>query len=347
MFQGTSACSLIVIINQNYRGVQTMVQTWLRRQVLAGGILSSLTLPLISLAKPNKTRKAMSETATYDTNGISLNALAKNWPDKHPQPKLIVDIAMLIAPWPWGLLSYFYITGERFNDYIIDNSADLHEDFGIFMTIANGTQYALWYHEGSVPGAEPVVRIDDEGQHNVLAPTLHAFFTQWASGKGIGMLEPFDYEATPELLAQRHAKGKEILALIAAAPQPGTPAPASNFYNYIEKYGEAARAANAANPIFQAIAKLLDAHIPRGKEPWQAEVYTLTATGNNIKVETRLLEPDYKSTAPLPEREALIPLLQQARAERAQGKTASLGPWTSAVLRLYPDGLVQISASWE
>ena len=284
---------------------------------------------------------------TYDSNGIDLVALAKNWPDKHPQPKLIVDIALLIAPWPWGLLSHFFISGARFNDYVVDNGADLHGDFGIFMKIANGSEYALWYHHGCVPGAEPVVNIDDEGQYSVLAPTLHAFFTMWASGKGVGMLEPFDYDATPELLAERHAKGKEILALIEASPRPPAHAPTPDFYDYIEEYGKAARAANAANPTLQAIAKLLDAHIPRGKEDWQAEVYTLTAKGDEITVETRLLEPDYKVDKPLPERGALIPLLKQARAERAQGKTATLGPWTSAVMRLYPNGAVQIGASWD
>jgi hypothetical protein len=309
--------------------------------------LSLLPLPRIAFAKQEYKAMAHVENPTYQSHGIDLNALSQNWPDKHPQPKLIVDIAKLIAPWPWGLLSYFYISGTRFNDYVVDNGADLHGDFGIFMKIPNGTEYALWYHEGCVSGAEPVVRIDDEGQHDVLAPTLNAFFTTWASGKGIGMLEPFDYEATAALQAQRYAKGKEILAVIGASLQPDTPAPAPDFYDYLEKYGEAARAANAANSTFQAISKLLDAHIPRGKLEWEAEIYTLKVVGSDITVETRLLAPDYKIYTPLPERDALIPLLHQARAERAQGKTALLGPWTSAVMRLYPNGSVQISASWD
>jgi hypothetical protein len=315
-------------------------QIWSRRSVLAGTTLSLLPLTQITHAKQRGKAVTETEIPTYDTNGIDLNSLTMSWPEKHPMPKLIVEIAMLIAPWPWGLLSYFYISGARFNDHVVENGADLHNDFGIFMKIANGSEYALWFHEGSVPGAEPVVKIDDEGQHNIIAPTLHAFFTEWASGRGISMLEPFDYEATPELLAARHAKGKEILSLIAASPPLDTPMPAPDFYDYIEKYGAAARAANAANPTLQAIAKLLDAHIPRGKEEWEAEVYTLTAIGNNIKIETRY-------DAPLPERDALIPLLKQAREERVKGTTAPFGPWTSAVMRLYPNGLVQINASWD
>ncbi len=115
------------------------------------------------------------------------------------------------------------------------------------------------------------------------------------------------------------AKGKEILALIAASPKPPAPAPTPDFYDYIEKYGAAARAANAANPTLQAIAKLLDAHIPRGKEEWEAEVYTLSAKGDEITVETRY-------DAPLPEREALIPLIIKARAERAAIHTDGRGP---------------------
>jgi hypothetical protein len=322
---------------------------WSRRHVIAGTAATLLSVPQASNAtwKGTYMPDDTIDDRIYDTSGIDLNALAKFWPDKHPQPKLIVDIAHLIAPWPWGLLSHFYITGGRFNDHIVENGADLHDDFGIFIQIPNGSQYAIWYHEGCVPGAEPIVNIDDEGQFSVLAPNLQSFFTQWASGKGIGMLEPYDYDATPEILAQRHEKGKQILALIAAAPTPPQSAPAPDFYAYLEKYGAAARAANAADPTLQAIAKCLAAYVPHGKAEWEAETFSVTAKDNIIEVTTKLLEPDYTEYAPLPERAALIPLIQKARAERAQGKTASLGPWTSAVLRLYPDGSARISASWD
>jgi hypothetical protein len=314
-----------------------------RRQTIIGGFVSLLGTisPAHARRKAVKMSNESNQKPTYDSHGISLNPLAQYWPDKHPQPKLIVDIAHLIAPWPWPVMGPFYITGARFNDYIVENGADLYEDFGIFMRFANGSEYAIWYHEGCVPGAEPVVCIDDEGQHRNLAPTLHAFFTAWAEGKGMDMLEPFDYDVTVDVQAERQAKGKEIQALLAKVPKPDTPAPAPDFYDYMQKYGEASRAANASNPTLQAISKLLDVHIPRGRKEWEAEVYTLTAKGDDVLVERR------QSDALFPERKALVPLLKQARSERAQGKTAQLGLWKSAVMRLYPNGLVQIGASWD
>jgi hypothetical protein len=325
-----------------------------RRRTVLTGMAAAFAHPAVLLAAPET--KSMTDATpdptpapTYDSNGIILNNVAKFWPDKQQQPKLIVDIATLIAPWPWGALGYFYINGARANDYIVERGADLCQELGIFMGFANGSQYAVWYHDGAVAGAEPIVNIDDEGQFSVLAPNLHAFFTQWAQGHGIGMLEPFDYDAAPDVLADRRKKGDAILALIAASPpppaSPGLPAP--DFYAFMENHGKVAFAVNEQDATLRAIAQLMDKHIPRGQSDGTRVSFDLKADGEVITITTSLVAPDYTHHAPLPEREALVPLLVAARNERAMGKTASLGKWTSAVLRLTPDGHVEIAASWE
>jgi hypothetical protein len=294
------------------------------------------------------TEAALTEDiATYATNGIAIDNLLRFWPKGQTIPALITDIAALIAPWPWGIVSHVYITGNRPNDYLIENGADLWNQFGMFMGFANGTEYAVWYYDGCLAGAEPVVSFGDEGEFRILAPNLKAFFQQWASGAGIGMLDHFEYDATPELLAERQSCGAKLMAIVDAAPNPPAAPTPPDIAQFIEDFGNAARAKNAADPTLRAIATLLAAHFPPNDDNPRGVSFKLKAVGDTIEVETTLMEPDYTEYAPLPERSALIPLIQQARQERAAAQNDGRGLWVSGNLYLQSGGHAFISGDWE
>jgi hypothetical protein len=283
---------------------------------------------------------------TYATNGIAIDNLSRFWPKGQTVPALITDIATLIAPWPWGIISHVYITASRPNDYFIENGADLWNQFGMFMGFANGTEYAMWYYDGCPAGAEPIVSFGDEGELRILAPNLKAFFQQWAAGEGVGWLDPFDYDATPELLAERQSYGAKLLAIVDAAPTP-PPAPTPpDITQFIEDFDKAARAKNDADPTLRAIATLLASHFPTDENNSRGVSFGLKAAGDTIEVETTLMEPDYTEYAPLPEREALIPLIRQARLERAAAQNDGRGLWVSGNLYLQFGGHAFISGDW-
>jgi hypothetical protein len=284
---------------------------------------------------------------TYATHGIAIDNLPRFWPKGQTIPALITDIAALIAPWPWGIVSHVYIIASRPNDYLIENGADLWNQFGMFMGFANGTEYAVWYYDGCPPGAEPIVSFGDEGEFRVLAPNLKAFFQQWAAGEGVGWLDPFDYDATPELLAERQSYGAKLMAIVDAAPNPPAAPPPPDITQFIEDFGNRARAKNAADPTLRAIATLLASHFPSDESNSRGVSFRLKAVGDTITVETTLMEPDYTEYAPLPERSALIPLIQQARLERAAAQNDGRGLWVSGNLYLQSGGHAFISGDWE
>ena len=58
------------------------------------------------------------------------------------------------------------------------------------------------------------------------------------------------------------------------------------------------------------------------------------------------MEPDYTQYAPLPERDALVPLVQKAREEREKAQNDLRGPWVSGVLYLQFGGHAFISGDW-
>lgn len=283
---------------------------------------------------------------TYD-KGINIPSLKRNWPDGHDLPQMIVDIATLLKPMPWGAVGYFEMPGARFNDYWIENGADLWSQFGMFLKFADGTEVAQWFHEEAVPDAEPIVLIGSEGDLSVVAPNLKSFMLDWAKGHGVFDLALSEEDRTPERLAQFDKIAAKMLEVIHAAPDHPPSSPGGDIAGFIEKFGAAARAGMAEDPVLREIAKVMDAHIPRGREAWEYYNIQINIVGPRIEFLPNALPPDYKERAPLPERDALIPLVLKAREARAQGQNAVRGLWHSASLRISPDGLVHIPADWD
>lgn len=162
-------------------------------------------------------------TDTYAA-AIDVASIARNWPTGQTMPTLIADLGALMSPWPWGALGHWRMTGESFEEFWgqwLKDGAGLDGQFGLFMGFASGSKYAIWYHEDDVPGAHLVVYFPDDNRDiSITAPNIKAFFTEWASGRGIGWLEPFDFDATPEVVAERTAYGRQMLDLIDAMPEP-------------------------------------------------------------------------------------------------------------------------------
>jgi hypothetical protein len=277
---------------------------------------------------------------------INLASVERCWPVGHEMPKLVSDLAALAATWPHGSMGYFSMKGDRFDDYGIELGGDLSEQFATVLSLVSGTRIALWFHDGAVRGAEPVVEIGSEGELHVLSPNLKAFLMKWADGQGPNDLQLADEDATPEARALRDKHATQLIALAKAAPDHPEAAPVSDLPKFMEQWQQDATKRMAADPILQAISTVLDAHVPRGKEPWERVHMHLRVAGPRVEIQTGAIPPDYTTFVPLPERDALIPLILQAREDR--GRTfPGRGLWHSASLELYPDSQAVIKASWE
>jgi hypothetical protein len=201
--------------------------------------------------------------------------------------------------------------------------------------------------------------LGSEGELHVLAPNLNSFFAMWADGTlprtsvAYNELINEDDLTTPEEKAQRPLYAAQMRALVARALDHPAGVPAGNISKFMEQRGAAARAKIAADTIMQAILTLLDAHIPRrpdGSDPDTTYVfpasYHVRVAGPRVEIQSRALPPDYTTFAPLPERDALIPLLLKAREARAR-ENPGRGLWHSAMLELYEDRTLVLKASWE
>jgi hypothetical protein len=317
------------------------------RRDLVLGVPAAVIMAETAIAAPRKRKKRVADDVLYYDKGINVPNLQRCWPDGHDMPQLIADIGTMLKGEVWGSVGYVEMPGSRFNDYWVEGGADLWPQFGMFAHLPDGTEIAIWYHDGAVPGAEPVVEIGSEGDLQILAPNLKSFFRDWAKDNGHHSMTLDEEDRTPERLARWKNVAAKMNAIIDAAPDHPPGAPTQDIEGFITQFGESSRAAMRANPLHQAIAKVMDAHVPRGKAAYEYYNCQIYIAGNRIEFLPNATPPDYKVRAALPEVAELTPLILQAREARAQGIHAVRGLWHCASLRISPDGLVNLPADWD
>jgi hypothetical protein len=121
------------------------------------------------------------------------------------------------------------------------------ERLGVFLSLPDGSQLALWKHdESSVPA---VVLVESEGQHRTLAPSLEALLLAWSQGKtGVNDLDDADAGSRRAALGEWLAAWG-IPAVAAKGPKPKLPSLSAWFKATLKVAKEARdKAAKAKGP---------------------------------------------------------------------------------------------------
>jgi hypothetical protein len=267
---------------------------------------------------------------------------------------LVRDIATLLMPVEQGTVGHFGMKGMRFDDYWIENGADLCEEFGFFLALPEGSKIGIWFHEGAVAGAEPVVGIGSEGDLEILASNLKTFVQMWAKGSAwldLGLME----EDTPEARTRWARVGAKMKALADAAPEPLASTPIANLPQFMENYGKASIQAMATHPLHREIRSVMAAHVPSGEDKLASYYLQINIAGDRVELLPNATPEYYPKRAPVPaEASELIPLILKLREERASGRHQGRGLWFSAALEInqgeiygLSEPLVILKASWE
>jgi hypothetical protein len=298
-------------------------------------------------------RKAITET--YDDQ-VRLEQMQKRWPDGRDVPPLLVDLARHVKGRPWMSLGAFRLTGDRLDDHWIEHGVDCWPQFGTFMRLPDGSRVAQWFRDGAAPDDVPIVYIGSEGDVRVEAASLEAFLAAWAlaafrQGDLVANGQPVSLpselirgddddvdDGRPALATFLRERLRRDPKLLIKGRESDVP-----LKEFFQTWGERERARIASDPTLRAIAKLLDAYVPRGKEPSQRESLRVRVAGARCEIDA---PDDDGRKKPVAEEQALIPLVLAAREARAQGIHAVRGLWHSAIIRLLPNGQCHIAANW-
>ena len=136
---------------------------------------------------------------------VDLDSIETSFPQGMPLPSRLRAFAGFVAQQRHGTLGWFdAMQGEPLDENVLDDddaTRIAREKLGLFLSLPDGSQLALWWHEAKAPPA--VVLIESEGQHETLAPTLEAFLISWSRGEtGVNDLDDADAGAARGALAE-------------------------------------------------------------------------------------------------------------------------------------------------
>ena len=114
---------------------------------------------------------------------VDIDSLHKNFPAGFELPPCLLDFANWLKGKRAGSLGYFSLQSERFNDYWLENGADLHPSFAFFIRDPTGGQIGYWRYDGRATVCPPVVMVGSEGELNILGDSLEDFLGLLAEGK--------------------------------------------------------------------------------------------------------------------------------------------------------------------
>jgi hypothetical protein len=113
---------------------------------------------------------------------VSIESVRKNFPVGCQIPELLLDFGNWLKSQRAGSVGYFSLQSERFNDYWIENGADLHPYFAFFLCDPTGGQIGYWLYDGQTTAFPPIVMVGSEGELRILSDSLEEFLEQVAEG---------------------------------------------------------------------------------------------------------------------------------------------------------------------
>jgi hypothetical protein len=250
--------------------------------------------------------------------------LQQNFPEHVILPRLLADFGGWLTTQRAGSLGYFRLESQRFDDYWIENGADLHPYFALFMHTADGSLVGYWHHEGRPMRFPPIVYLGSEGECKFVSHTLHDFLCRLAKRQ----TEVPDLDERDEGSDEGAALGEWLKTHLGRSPDQLLQHP--DFQQWMNQWGKEKREWIDGDPTHIEIADRLRKFRAPNTPDWQTSCFDVLLVGTRFWMWHRSHGPQ-----PMPAQDVaeLEPLFRTAREQRAR-KNPERGLWFYAWTRV-------------
>jgi hypothetical protein len=260
---------------------------------------------------------------------VNIESLHKNFPADCHVPALLLDFGSWLKTKRSGSVGCFCLQSERFNDYWIENGADLHPNFAFFVRDPTGGQIGYWLYDGRTTVFPPIVLVGSEGELSILNATLEEFLIRLAEGN----------TQAPDL-DSRDLGGKEGAELSKWLDSRTVSTPIQcrrdhpDLKQWMEKWGQQQRDLINKDLLHLQIADKLRKFVKPNAQPWETANFDVLLAGTQFKMWHRLFGPK-----PMPQSEIsdLEGLFRSVREQRAQ-TIPERGLWFSSWVKVGSQG---------
>lgn len=226
-------------------------------------------------------------------------------------PALLVAFGRWLAGRPWGSVGCFDLVGNWTDEAPIVDGTPLRREFALFLRLPDGSAAGFWLPPGQDPAAPCVVGLGSEGEAAVIAPSLEAFLARLAlddfdDGRTWSDFAPSEFveaDGLGELAAWlRGYLGQTDLESLARAGD------SAAFAARMDHWTEAREAYWERHPAMAELARLLAAHRPKGRNPWDTTRFEVALVGDLYQARVFVRGPQ-----PFPEAARIEPVLRSLR----------------------------------
>jgi len=260
---------------------------------------------------------------------VSLKSLHWNFPEDFEVPALLLDFGSWLNTKRAASVGYFALQSERFNDFWIENGADLHPYFAFFLCDPTGGQIGYWRYDGRATVSPPIVLVGSEGELSIVSDSLEAFLARLAEGN----TQVFDLDS-------REQGGVESVELanwldsrnLAKPIQPLRDHP--DLKQWMDNWGQQQRDWIDNDHLHLRIADRLRKFVKPKSQPWETANFDVLLVGTQFRMWHRSFGPK-----PMPQEEVadLEVLFRSVREQRGQ-KFPERGLWFSAWVKIGSHG---------
>jgi hypothetical protein len=260
---------------------------------------------------------------------VNIESLHQNFPLHCEVPSLLVEFGKWLKSKPAGSVGYFSLRSERFNDYWIENGADLHPYFAFFIRDPTGGQIGYWLYEGMAMVSPPIVMVGSEGELSILSDTLEQFLSRLAEGD----TQIFDLDSRTEDSKEGAKLAKWLASRTVKMPVQNTQ-DHPDLNRWMEEWGRKQRDWTNNDSAHVEIADKLHRYVKPNAKPWETANFDVLLVGSQFKMWHRSFGPK-----PMPQSEIsdLESLFRSVRDQRAQ-KLPERGLWFSAWVKVGAQG---------
>jgi len=178
-----------------------------------------------------------------------------------------------------GSLGYFCLQSERFDDFWIENGADLHKYFAFFMRDPTGGQIGYWLYDGTPMVSPPVAMIGSEGELNILSDTLDNFLERLA----VGNTQAPDLDSRD----QGDDAGTQLAGWLASRTGKS---PVQSLRNppelrrWMDEWAQQQRGWINNDPLHLQIADKLRRFVKPNAKPWETANFDVLLVGTQLKM---------------------------------------------------------------
>jgi hypothetical protein len=260
---------------------------------------------------------------------VNIESLHKNFPADCQVPSLLLDFGSWLKTKQAGSVGYFSLQSDRFNDYWIENGADLHPNFAFFIRDPTGGQIGYWLYDGRTTISPPIVMVGSEGELNILSDTLEEFLQRLAEGN----TQAPDLDSRDEGSKEAAQLSKWLTSRIVNTPVPSH-RDHPDLKKRMEEWGHQQRELIDNDPLYLQIAQKLRKFVKPNAQPWETANFDVLLVGKQFKMWHRSFGPKPMPQDDMADLEGLFRAVREQRAK----KMPERGLWFSSWVKVGSQG---------